>query len=411
MDHRDVLERLFSAALERVGGRPAVRHALERDPPEGPVHVLAIGKAASAMAQGALDAADEQVQTGLVITKHGHLGRAIEDDRRFQCLESSHPIPDASSLAAGTAVVDYLDGLPKGDELLLLISGGASSLVERLPQGLGADHLGELNRWLLGQHLAIDGINAVRRSISRIKGGRLARHLRGRRARLSLISDVPGDDPAVIGSGLFVPATAEPQLPDGLPGWVREAVSTVPAPPEPHDPSLAGLTRCLVATNADALQAVGERAEHFGLPVTVHREQLSGDALRAGEYVAASLVHGAPGVQVWGGETTVALPDNPGAGGRAQALALTAAACLEGHQGVWVLAAGTDGTDGPGDAAGAIVDRQTCFRGRQAGLDPEACLEAADSGRFLEASGDLLRTGPTGTNVMDVVIGLREAQR
>lgn len=407
MDHREILQQLYRAALDRVGGRPAVRHAVEKDPPEGPVHVLAIGKAASAMAQGAMDALDEQLESGLVVTKTDHLGRAVGDDPRFRCLEAAHPVPDESSLAAGEAVVDYLESLPPDDELLILFSGGASSLVERLPRGFTADHLAELNRWLLGQHLAIDGINAVRRAVSCIKGGRLALHLHGRPARLYLISDVPGDDPAVIGSGPFVPAAAEPPLPPDVPAWVAEAAAAVPTPPAPEAPELAGLQRAIIATNADARTAVGERAEHLGLPVQVHHEPLDGDALRAGEHVADALIHGEPGVQVWGGETTVALPENPGRGGRAQAMALTAAACIEGHHQLWLLAAGTDGTDGPGDAAGAIVDVHTCFRGRQAGLDTEACLEAADSGTFLDASGDLLRTGPTGTNVMDVVIGLR----
>ncbi|WP_290630463.1 DUF4147 domain-containing protein [Aquisalimonas sp.] len=409
MDHRETLQQLFRAALERVGGRPAVRHALEDDPPAGAVHLLAIGKAASAMTQGALDALDDRIASGLVVTKTDHLGRAVAEDPRFRCMETAHPIPDGSSLAAGAAVVAFLDELPDDAELVVLISGGASSLVELLPEGLTADHLAELNQWLLGQHLAIDGINAVRRAISRIKGGRLARHLRGRRTRLLLISDVPGDDPAVIGSGLFVPSAGSGTLPGDLPAWAREAAKAVPAPPAADDPALAGLTRSLVATNADALDAVEERGRRLGLSVQVHREQLAGDALRAGEAIADQLVHGAAGIHVWGGEPTVALPDNPGQGGRAQALALTAAACMEGHRGVWLLAAGTDGTDGPGNAAGALVDHQTCFRGRQAGLDPDVSLEAADSGRFLEASGDLLRTGPTGTNVMDVVIGLKDS--
>lgn len=409
MDHRETLQQLFRAALERVGGRPAVRHALEDDPPAGRAHVLAIGKAASAMTQGAVDVLDDAIATGLVVTKTDHLGRAVADDPRFHCMETAHPIPDGSSLAAGAAVVAFLDELPDDDELVVLISGGASSLVELLPEGFTAEHLAELNQWLLGQHLAIDGINAVRRAISCIKGGRLARHLRGRRTRLFLISDVPGDDPAVIGSGLFVPTTVnQGSLPAEAPVWVRDAAAAAPPPPEVGDPALAGLTRALVATNADALEAVEERGRRIGLPVQVHRDQLDGDALQAGETIAEQLVHGAPGVHVWGGETTVALPENPGEGGRAQALALTAATCLEGHRGVWLLAAGTDGTDGPGNAAGALVDHQTCFRGRQAGLDPDVCLEAADSGRFLEASGDLLQTGPTGTNVMDVVIGLKE---
>ena len=182
MDHRELLQHLFRAALDRVGGRPAVRHALEQDPPAGDTHLLAIGKAAAAMSQGAMDALGERLISGLVITKTDHLSHAVSDDPRLRCLEAAHPVPDQRSLAAGEAAVEFLEHLPEGDEVLLLISGGASSLVERLPDGLTADHLGDLNRWLLGRHLAIDTMNAVRRSVSRIKGGRLALHLHGRLA-------------------------------------------------------------------------------------------------------------------------------------------------------------------------------------------------------------------------------------
>ncbi|MEX0871305.1 MAG: MOFRL family protein, partial [Aquisalimonadaceae bacterium] len=169
----------------------------------------------------------------------------------------------------------------------------------------------------------------------------------------------------------------------------------------------ATITRHIVASNGQARDAVVRRAQQLELPVVHHRELLTGDALMAGERIAEAVIHGPAGVQLWGGETTVALPENPGRGGRAQALALRAAMAMEGHHGLWLLAAGTDGTDGPGEDAGALVDTETCFRGRQSGLDPDTCLEAADSGSFLDASGDLLRTGPTGTNVMDLLISLK----
>ncbi len=409
MAHRDMLQRLYRAGIARVGGRPVVRQALERDPPDGPVRILAVGKAAAAMAQGAVDSVDEHIRDGLIILPAGQSGGAVVEDRRFRVLESAHPVPDAGSLAAGEAALEWVDGTPDDALLLVLLSGGASSLMEALPEGCTEAELAALNRWFFGQHLPIDRINAVRRRISRVKGGRLGARLRGRAARVCLVSDVPGDDPAVVGSGPFHGQgdAAEP-LPEGVPEWVVAAAERVPAAPATDDAALAGVRHEVLATNRDAVEAVVAAARSMGWPAQAMEAPLEGDALAAGEAIARDLMDADRGVRVWGGETTVALPDAPGAGGRCQALALTAASCLEGQEGVWVLAAGTDGRDGPGHAAGALIDAQTCFRGRQEGLDPDACLEAADSGRFLAASGDLLRAAPTGTNVMDLVIALRD---
>ena len=407
-DHRSTLESLFRSALKRVGGASAVRHHLEREPLPGPVALVAIGKAASSMTHGALDLLGDSLARGLVITKHGHLSERCRLEERLECLQAAHPVPDASSLAAGERLLAFLEEQPPDRPLLVLVSGGASSLVEVLPRGFGAAEVGALNEWLLSRHLDIGRMNAVRRAVSCIKGGRLAGHLRRRRTRLLLISDVPGDEPWVIGSGLLVPPGPAAPLPADLPAWIHTMAETAPPLPSPDDPAFEAISRHIVASNAQARAAVARQGELLGLPVVVHDRLLEGDALEAGERIAEAVLHGPPGVQVWGGETTVALPPAPGRGGRAQALALRAAMVLEGGRGAWLLAAGTDGTDGPGDDAGAVVDNQTCLRGRQAGLDPDACLENADSGRFLDASGDLLRTGPTGTNVMDLVIGFRE---
>lgn len=408
MNHRALLEDLFRTALDTVGGRAAVRHALERDPLHGPVALVAVGKAADSMVRGAMDVLGDQLESGLVISKHDHISEACREDRRLHCLEASHPVPDATTLEAGDHLLGYLAKLPVGQELLVLISGGASSLVDKLPEGYGLEHLIELNQWLLGRHLDISKMNAIRKAVSCIKGGRLALRLGQRRTRLLLISDVPGDNPTDIGSGLLVPAPASPPLPEGVPGWVRKAAAAAPEAPGSDHPAFATITREIVASNSQAREAVVRRAEQLQLPVVHHQELLTGDALIAGEKIAEAVIDGPKGLQVWGGETTVALPDNPGRGGRAQALALRAAMAMEGGHDMWLLAAGTDGTDGPGEDAGAVVDTETCFRGRQSGLNPDECLDAADSGTFLDASGDLLRTGPTGTNVMDLVISLKD---
>jgi hydroxypyruvate reductase len=309
-------------------------------------------------------------------------------------------------LEAGDRVLDSVDRAPADHELLFLISGGTSALVEVLPTGMDLADLHRANAWLLGSGLSIDAINRVRSALSCIKAGRLGVHLRGRRARALLISDVPTDDPAIIGSGPLSPSPDRGPAPT-LPPWLR-ALTRLAPPAPPHDhPALAALELTIVARLGDAKRAASVRARALGLGVRVDPEPLAGDAVIAGRRLAHQLLTSPPGVLVWGGETTVRLPPRPGRGGRNQSLALAAATVLAGHPDTVMLAAGTDGTDGPTEDAGAVVDAQSVARGLAAGRDPRASLEQADAGSFLAASGDLLRTGPTGTNVTDLVLGLK----
>jgi hydroxypyruvate reductase len=226
-----------------------------------------------------------------------------------------------------------------------------------------------------------------------------------------MISDVPGDDPSVIGSGMLVPDRSKgpapvPHLPEPYDRLVKDAG---PLPREDTD-SLG--QRCIevVADLEMAKTAARRRAQRLGYAVTCHAEFVSGPAAQVGEGLAQTLLAGQTGIHLWGGETSVQLPPNPGRGGRNQALALAAARVLHGKTGVYLLSAGTDGTDGPGEDAGALVDGGTIDRGLAAGHihgDPLSYLQRADTGTFLAASGDLVRTGPTGTNVMDLMIGLK----
>lgn len=401
-DPRDALLRLFAAALERVGGAEAVRQHLQRHPFSGSVHVVAIGKAASAMARGAEVALGERLERGLIITKHGHADEPHGTDR-FQVVESDHPVPGAATLRAGRTLLDFIAATPANGRFLFLISGGASSLVEVLPEGLGLAELQRLTRWLLASGLDIEAMNRVRKAVSLIKGGRLLHFLDRRPTRCLLISDVPGDDPAVIGSGLVVrepPAPLPPGLPDWVDDWIAEAGATR------MTGEAAPIELAVVATLDHAKEAAAEAARGLGLDVRIHDEFISGDPIDVARQIVHALTHSHPGVHIWGGETTPLLPPEPGRGGRNQQLALAAAVELAGRRDAWLLAAGTDGTDGPTEDAGAVIDGGTVERGRGEGLDPRDCLERADAGRFLEASGDLLQTGPTGTNVMDLVIAL-----
>ena len=394
----------YRTGLDRVAGEAVTRHWLTALPGSQPVRVVAIGKAAGTMLTGAVAALGERLTAGLMITRHGYGGGECCADPRLECREAGHPLPDADSLAAGERLLVFIAEAPADQEWVFLISGGASSLVEVPVAGVTLDDLIALNTWLLGSGLDIGAMNRLRAGVSRIKGGRLAACLRKRRVRCGLISDVPDDDPASIGSGLLAPPREKGQDAIALPQALRSRLPETAAPgPAPEDFAL--VEPSVLARLDDALQAVAAAARAQGLPVQLHPGRLDGDAEQTGRRLARELQAGVPGVHVWGGETTVKLPARPGQGGRNQHLALAAALELTGRRDCLLLAAGTDGSDGTSAAAGALVDGGTFERGETEGLSAQAALAAADAGTFLEASGDLIVTGPTGTNVMDLVIG------
>jgi len=401
---RQDLLAIFQAALNRVEGRHCVRESLKDS--EQSVSLIALGKAAQSMAEGALDALGDRVLDGLVVSKAGHLDEARLNAAGLTCLEGAHPVPDERSLRAGQALVEFIQSRPKDRHLLFLISGGTSGLVELLHEGIDLPMLQRVNQWLLGGGLPIDAMNRVRKALSRIKGGGLIPFLQGRPAQVLLISDVPGDDPGIVGSGLLVAdGSAADSLEDlRLPDWLRAmlpAAAGVPAAAE-------NVQVRIVASLAEAREAAAEKGRELGYPVSLNRAHLGGDVNVVGQRLAYELGDAWPGLYIWGGEPTVRLPEHPGQGGRNQHLALLVASQIAGRRDVCFLSAGTDGGDGPGEDAGALVDGGTVSRGsRMLGISPQVCLEKADSGRFLAASGDLIQTGPTGTNVMDLMIGLK----
>lgn len=343
------------------------------------VWIAAIGKAASAMALGAHDVLGASVERVLMITKDGHVEPEAYALPGVEIHESAHPVPDHRSLAAGKELLRWLRELPDSVLPLFLISGGASSLVEVLEDGISLAQLSRLNAEGHASGIPIAELNARRARLSRIKGGRLAGLLCGRPARALFISDVPGDEPAVIGSGLLGPANAGPDR----------------------------IERKVVARLDDCIAGVCAAAERMGLDVHRSANRFQDEAMRLAVRFAHELHLNRAQVCVWGGESTVQLPQHPGRGGRNQHLALAAARLLAGQFQMLLLAAGTDGTDGPTDDAGALVDGETCARIALAELDADDCMRRADSGTALAASGDLIYTGPTGTNVGDLVIGLK----
>jgi len=366
------------------------------------VWVLAVGKAAGAMTLGTLDALGPAVTRALVVSRDGHFDAALRDRAGVRCMTGGHPLPDQGSLDAGAAALAMACEAPAGQRLLLLVSGGASSLLEVLPPGVPLQALRDLSDWASARGMDIGSLNALRRGLSCVKGGRLPAAFAHCRAEGFFISDVPGDDPAVVGSGLLAPA-ATVSAPVALPDWLSPLLAR--APPVPVN--VAGVPVSCVGNLAQALEAVREAAAAAGASVTIHAGRVEGDAEAAAEAVCRATRQGSDGVHVMGGETTVRLPPQPGRGGRNQHLALCAAQRIEGDGRTVLLACGTDGSDGNTEDAGAIVDGGTLQRGRDGGRDPVSSLAAADSGRFLEASGDLVHTGPTGTNIGDLLIALR----
>jgi len=331
------------------------------------------------MALGARDALGSRVAHSLVITKDDHAPPTLGSLPHVELLETAHPVPDERSLAAGARLLRWVDELPADAEPLLLVSGGASSLVEALVGGATLDDLVRLNRTGLAGGLDIAALNAQRASLSRLKAGQLAGRLGGRGAVALFISDVPGDDPDVIGSGLMGTTSGAPD----------------------------DIERRVVASVDDAVSAASAAAQQAGLRVVASADRFAGDAARLAVRFIHELTHTDAQAAIWGGESTLTLPARPGRGGRNQHLALAAARLIAGDDDLLLMAAGTDGTDGPTSDAGAIIDGETCARLAVAEIDAEEALRAADSGTALAASGDLIDTGPTGTNVGDLVIGLK----
>ncbi|OYY74234.1 MAG: hypothetical protein B7Y40_05710 [Gammaproteobacteria bacterium 28-57-27] len=398
-----LLRNVLDAALAATDGRALVADDLRRrDAWLG--SIVAIGKAAASMLEGALDVMLDA--HALLITKDGHVSPALHHRAGVEIIEAGHPLPDARSLDAGRRLLAFIAAAPADRPLLFLLSGGASSLVEVLPEGVALEDWQWVNAWLLGSGLDIHAMNALRKRLSCIKGGRLLQHLGERPAVVLMISDVPGDDPASIGSGLLSPSET-PALFEDLPDGLRSLLSAAPPTPALDDSRWASVEARILAGNATALDGAVRAALCLGVPVYRHDDLLRGDAAETGARLAHELIGAPPGVHLWGGETTVNLPEQPGRGGRNQHLALSAALALEGQAGITLLAVGTDGSDGPTQDAGACVDGGTVAAMRAAGIAPEDALRRADSGSALAAVDALIRTEPTGTNVMDVVLAIK----
>jgi glycerate 2-kinase len=401
-EDRDFLLELFAVGLAAVDGRRRMRSALAGRELADDVWLLAVGKAAAAMTLGALDALGPRVTRALVVSRTGYFDDELKQYPQVTFMTGGHPLPDEGSLAAGAAALEMAQQARREQPVLLLVSGGASSLMEVPPASISLADLRKVSAWALASGLPIERVNAVRRRLSTIKDGRLTAAFAHCNVEGFFISDVPGDAAALVGSGLLA-AGAGQGSEAGLPAWVRELMAR--SPPSRPVPS-AATVRC-VGRLQDALVAIEQAALRAGVRCQLQAERLEGDAVTLAERICGEAMRAPPQLLVGGGETTVRLPSSTGRGGRNQHLALAAARIIAGRDDLTLLAAGTDGSDGNSEDAGAIVDGGTLQRGRDAGLDPDACLVRADSGRFLEASGDLVHTGATSTNVGDLLMVLR----
>jgi hydroxypyruvate reductase len=422
---RRVLGELIEAGLGAVDAGAAVERALRAEPlvlPPGGVDVLAVGKAAGAMFDGACRALPVGPRRSLVIVPPGMAAtRGASAGGRF--LEAAHPVPDASSVVAAEAALEMVREVPRDRDLLVLLSGGASSLMCAPVEGVSLDLKQRITRHLLRAGADISELNTVRKHLSRVKGGRLLGAFGGRRARVLLISDVPGDDPSLIGSGPLAPDPStyaeamqvlrrrcrehSGDLAPVMAHLARGTSGLVPETLAPEEPVSRRVRHQVVASVRMALDDMGALVRARGLPLVDLGGGLTGEACDVPARLAAACAPGpGPSVVIWGGETTVTVRGN-GLGGRNQELALAAVAGLH-LPGPWVLAAvGSDGIDGPTSAAGALADSGSAGRALARGLDPLDSLRRNDSHRFFESMGDLLVTGPTGTNVGDLVVFVR----
>ncbi len=432
---RAILEGLFRAALEAVEPAAALRRAVKRDEgrlciagePVGPasrLFVLAAGKAAAAMAQALEAEAGAALAAGLAVAPDDHGAPLERIDLRF----ASHPVPDARGERAAREAIALVEGTRRDDVLVVLLSGGASSLLSCPAAGLQLDDLAATTAALLASGAEIAELNAVRKHLSQVAGGRLARRATCTRVEVLAISDVPEDRLDVLGSG---PLAADPTtyadalevverrgVRPHLPRAVLEHLSAgargeLEETPKPGDPALARVRTTLLASNRSALEAACAAAVARGLRVFALPGALRGEARVVGRRLASlarALRSAEPVCVVAGGETAVTVRGR-GRGGRSQELALAAALGLDGGAGAALLAAGTDGTDGPTDAAGAYADGGTVSRARRLGVDARAALQDNDSYSFFSAEGGLFRTGPTRTNVMDLALLLVEPVR
>lgn len=390
------------------------------------IYLLGFGKASAAMAASMEDLLGDKITGGHVLTKYGH----AKPLKKCTLTEAGHPIPDQNGVDGTLKIREFAELATADDLLIVLISGGGSALLTDLPEGITLAQLAVLNKLLVNSGAEIQEINSVRKHLSQIKGGQLARIAYPAKVLTLLISDVAGDPTDVIASG---PTVADPStfrdaievlekyhlipsisvelfdyLKNGQSGHLPETVKE-------SDPGLLNCSNIIIGNNYTALEGAKSKAEEFDYETIVLTDRLEGDVNDIADYIYSEIRSSikSQGMKkralLFGGEPTVQHLGN-GKGGRNQHLALLMAQKLDGIPGITFLSAGTDGTDGPTDAAGAICNGRTITNAKRLNLNPVQMVHDFNSYPFFEATGGLLRTGPTYTNVMDLIVVLIDKQ-
>ena len=384
------------------------------------VIVLGAGKASPRMAAALVDILGDRVQGGLVVTKDGYASPAGQ----VEIVEAGHPVPDARGQAATRRLLDTACAASAGDLVLCVISGGGSALTPCPPEGITLRELQDVTDQLLRSGATINQMNAIRKHLSEYHGGLLAAAAAPARVIGLLVSDVVGNPIDVIASGPTAPdpttyadalaALDAFDLRAAAPASIRERLELgarggLPETPKPDDPLFERMTNLVIADNARAGLAAAAAAEAAGFDAQFLTSRVEGEAREIAKLIAGAAIDIArsgrpvrrPGCAIFGGETTVTVRGD-GRGGRSQELAVAAAQALSGEPNTAVFALATDGTDGPTDACGGLIDGSTLERAHAAGADCARALAANDSYSYLQCCGDLVQMGPTGTNVNDL---------
>jgi len=412
MDPTKLLRQMFDAAVARAMPDKCVPPFLPK-PPKGRTIVVGAGKASASMAKAVEDHWRGGELSGLIVTRYGHRVAC----RNIEIVEAAHPVPDLAGREAAERMLNLVQGLTRDDLVLCLISGGGSALLTLPAPGLTLQDKQAINRALLKSGATITEMNCVRKHLSAIKGGRLAAACYPAQVVTLTISDVPGDDPAVIASGPTVPdrTTFADALEILEKYGIREPVAAIhhirtarDETPKPGDERLVGAKTHLIAAPQESLEAAAAVARSAGFTPLILGDSLEGEA-RDVALVHAGIArqvrkHGqpcaAPCVLLSGGETTVTVRGH-GRGGRNVEFLLALAVALDGEPGMYAMAGDTDGVDGTEDNAGALLTPDSLARARARNLDPKRLLADNDGYSFFSAIGDLIITGPTLTNVND----------
>lgn len=423
---------IFHAVLKAIDPCGLIKERIDqirsvyRERNYGRLYLISFGKAAYPMTKAVSDFADDLLTKGIMVTKYGHVLEAGVS-HKIDVFEAAHPVPDLQGVLATERVIGLLEKADSGTLVVCLISGGGSALLVAPHKDISLAEKQQITQLLLKAGANIQELNTVRKHLSRIKGGRLAEIAYPARVISLILSDVVGDPLDVIASGPTSPDQTTFQdalkviklhdLGDKIPEkarliLIRGAAGEIPETPKEGNPVFVRVQNIIVGSNKKAIETAKREAQSQGYKTTIISAELQGEARDAATWLARKAIEVRRGLAgrsqgkiclISGGETTVTVRGS-GLGGRNTELALAFAQEIKGMKGITLLSAGTDGTDGPTDAAGAIVDGGTIERAEAAGINPGDYLKNNDSYHFFKAAGGLFITGPTGTNVMDLQI-------